>query len=62
MGVQHIPRSEDIPLITNFGTSFYLKPWNYYDELESMNVGRNNAYKPCVPKGGAGFEYHWDWA
>lgn len=62
MGVQHIPRSEDIPLIANFGTSFYLKPWNYFDELVSMDVGDNNHFKACHPRTGVSYEYHWDWA
>ena len=36
---QHVPRSEDAPLITNMGTHMMIKPWNYFDELASMEGG-----------------------
>ena len=31
MGAQHVPRSEDVPLITNHGTHMTIKPFNYFD-------------------------------
>ena len=32
IGKEHLPRTEDVPLITNFGTSFLLWPWNVFDK------------------------------
>ena len=31
VGIQHIPRAEDVPVISNIPTGFTLKPWNYFD-------------------------------
>ncbi|GMH42873.1 hypothetical protein BSKO_10792 [Bryopsis sp. KO-2023] len=62
MGLHHIPRSEDVPLISNFGTSFFIKPWNYYEELVSMDMGDNDKFQTCNPRAGSAFEYSWAWA
>ncbi|CAD7705112.1 unnamed protein product [Ostreobium quekettii] len=61
VGLLHVPRSEDVPLISNFGTSFFIKPWNYFEELQSMDVANNFAFEACVPHGGRHFDYHWAW-
>lgn len=61
MGVQHVPRSEDVPLISNFGTTFFIKPWNYFEELKSMDIGNNYKFDACVPQDGRKFEYSWAW-
>ena len=34
---EHIVRQEDIPLVSNFGLSFSLQPWNFFD----LNAGSN---------------------
>ena len=44
MGVLHVPRTEDVPLISNFGTQFFIKPWNYYDELVSMDMATTESF------------------
>jgi len=43
IGKEHLPRSEDIPLITNFGTSFLLWPWDVF----ATNAGSQDM--PRVP-------------
>eukprot|EP00746_Dinoflagellata_sp_MGD_P135119 gnl/MRDRNA2_/MRDRNA2_69040_c0_seq2.p1 gnl/MRDRNA2_/MRDRNA2_69040_c0~~gnl/MRDRNA2_/MRDRNA2_69040_c0_seq2.p1 ORF type:complete len:816 (-),score=134.28 gnl/MRDRNA2_/MRDRNA2_69040_c0_seq2:51-2162(-) len=35
---EHIPRTEDIPLISNIGASFKLLPWNYFDGNAAMDL------------------------
>lgn len=45
MGVQHIPHTEDLPITTTPGmeVSFYLLPYNYFDEdpaISSLNAVR----------------------
>lgn len=35
-GREHIPRAEDIPLVTNFGSGFKILPWNYFDLNAAM--------------------------
>lgn len=59
MGVVHVPRSEDVPLISNFGTQFFIKPWNYYDELASMDMGNTESFDACYPNVGNGYDYDW---
>jgi primary-amine oxidase len=31
IGKEHLPRTEDVPLINNFGISFNLMPWNVFN-------------------------------
>lgn len=59
MGVIHVPRSEDVPLISNFGTQFFIKPWNYYDELASMDMGNSQSFDACYPDVGNSYDYGW---
>lgn len=59
MGLLHIPRSEDVPLISNFASEFYIKPWNYYNELASMDLGNNEDFASCRPSVGKSFDYTW---
>lgn len=35
---EHIPRTEDIPLYTNYAAGFRLLPWNYFDGNAAMDV------------------------
>ncbi|CEM04618.1 unnamed protein product [Vitrella brassicaformis CCMP3155] len=36
IGKEHITRSEDLPLIHNMGSAFYILPWNYFPYLPVM--------------------------
>jgi len=38
VGKEHITRSEDVPLISNFGVQFALLPWNYHEENPAMQL------------------------
>ena len=31
VGKQHYPKAEDVPLVSNFGTGFWLRPRNLFD-------------------------------
>merc|ERR1719198_1133129 len=35
---EHIPRTEDIPLISNYEVGFKLVPWNYFDGNAAMDL------------------------
>eukprot|EP01025_Chloroclados_australasicus_P041421 TRINITY_DN4386_c1_g1_i2.p3 TRINITY_DN4386_c1_g1~~TRINITY_DN4386_c1_g1_i2.p3 ORF type:complete len:110 (+),score=8.30 TRINITY_DN4386_c1_g1_i2:50-331(+) len=60
VGIVHVPRTEDVPLISNLGIGFHIKPWNYFDELPSMSVmERTNFTMECVPQTGQYFDYIW---
>ena len=59
MGLLHVPRSEDVPLISNFGTQFFIKPWNYYEELVSMDAGNVEEFDSCHPAVGNNYNYSW---
>ena len=43
LGVHHIPHSEDVPVVTTPGVqlTFYLLPYNYFDEDPSL-ASRDN--------------------
>eukprot|EP00539_Tryblionella_compressa_P016531 CAMPEP_0178846072 /NCGR_PEP_ID=MMETSP0746-20121128/17815_1 /TAXON_ID=913974 /ORGANISM="Nitzschia punctata, Strain CCMP561" /LENGTH=869 /DNA_ID=CAMNT_0020510389 /DNA_START=58 /DNA_END=2667 /DNA_ORIENTATION=+ len=49
-GVQHYPKAEDIPLVSNFGSGFILKPRNMYDRAAFEDLSDNYGSKPpaCV--------------
>ncbi|GAB5354783.1 hypothetical protein AAMO2058_000149000 [Amorphochlora amoebiformis] len=36
VGKEHITRTEDLPLVSNFGSGFMLQPWNYFDKNAAM--------------------------
>eukprot|EP01023_Acetabularia_acetabulum_P004083 TRINITY_DN11717_c1_g1_i1.p1 TRINITY_DN11717_c1_g1~~TRINITY_DN11717_c1_g1_i1.p1 ORF type:complete len:947 (-),score=198.93 TRINITY_DN11717_c1_g1_i1:162-3002(-) len=60
VGVVHVPRTEDVPLISNLGIGYSIKPWNYFDELVSMSVyEQTNFSMECVPLAGDYFDYIW---
>ena len=40
LGKEHLPRTEDVPLITNFGTSFLLWPWDVFSKNAGMDMPR----------------------
>lgn len=46
-GVQHIPRSEDVPVVSNFGSSFAIRPWNMFNELASRIEYDDPSPKGC---------------
>ncbi len=61
MGLQHVPRSEDIPLIYNLYASFLIKPWNYFDRQEALYAGTFDGVKNqgCMPPARGEAAYHW---
>ncbi len=61
VGLQHIPRSEDVPLISNMFVNFFLKPWNYFDQLEALNAGADDAPlgNACLPGAPGDVNYRW---
>ena len=49
IGALHVPRSEDIPVINNFGVGFSIQPRNYFDSLASMTLATDSdAYAACA--------------
>lgn len=38
VGKEHVTRSEDVPLVSNFGVGFTLAPWNYHEENPAMQL------------------------
>lgn len=38
VGKEHYPKSEDLPLISNFGSGFILKPRNYFDRAGFSDI------------------------
>ena len=46
VGKQHYPKAEDVPLVSNFGTGFYLKPRNMFDRaaFEDLAYYQNKTY------------------
>ena len=61
MGLQHVPRSEDIPLIYNMYTNFFIKPWNYFDQQEALYAGAADGplKQGCMPPASGEAAYHW---
>lgn len=51
VGVQHLPVTEDAPLVTNFETGFALRPHNYFSENAAMDVSpKKTDYAMCAPQ------------
>lgn len=61
VGALHVPRSEDVPLIQNFGVGFSIKPWNYFDHLASLEAERYDKlnWDVCLPNEFGQDEYTW---
>ena len=51
---------QDIPLITNVGTEFQIRPVNYFDQLASLDVADVNDFPICTPLQGNTFDYTYD--
>ncbi|KAG7350658.1 copper amine oxidase [Nitzschia inconspicua] len=49
-GAEHYPKAEDVPLVSNFGSGFLLKPRNMYDRaaFEDLSDNRNTRHPVCV--------------
>jgi primary-amine oxidase len=49
-GVQHYPKAEDIPLVSNFGSGFVIKPRNFFDRaaFEDLADNRNVQSPSCA--------------
>ena len=50
VGLHHLPRSEDIPVVTNMGAGFALKPWNFYNGLPSRDIKEAPHDRQCAPR------------
>lgn len=37
VGKEHVPRQEDLPLVSNFGAGFSLMPWNFFETNEAAS-------------------------
>jgi len=50
-GLQHYPKAEDVPLVSNFGSGFVLKPRNMHDRaaFEDLPDNRDQDHRSCVP-------------
>lgn len=58
IGKMHLPRSEDVPVVTNFGVVLAIRPWDFFDE----NAAFDMPYKPedfesCAPVVGIDYDY-----
>jgi hypothetical protein len=49
-GLQHLPRAEDVPVVTNMGAGFSIKPWNYFDGLPTRHLREAPHSKQCAPR------------
>eukprot|EP01025_Chloroclados_australasicus_P055731 TRINITY_DN681_c0_g1_i1.p1 TRINITY_DN681_c0_g1~~TRINITY_DN681_c0_g1_i1.p1 ORF type:complete len:875 (+),score=47.75 TRINITY_DN681_c0_g1_i1:294-2627(+) len=50
VGVSHVPRTEDLPLISGISTGFSIVPWNYHDHMSGINGFEDtNAKLDCIP-------------
>jgi hypothetical protein len=49
-GAEHYPKAEDVPLVSNFGSGFRLKPRNMFDRaaFEDLSDNRNTQHPVCV--------------
>jgi hypothetical protein len=54
-GVQHYPKAEDVPLVSNFGSGFMLKPRNMYDRAAFENLADNRDSNPAACVAGSVF-------
>jgi hypothetical protein len=57
LGFYHIPRAEDNPVTNTVLGHFSIRPFNYYDENPSLDVGQTVRYRSSVvqndiPEGG----------
>lgn len=50
-GLHHYPKAEDVPLVSNFGSGFVLKPRNMHDRaaFEDLPDNREQDHKSCIP-------------
>ena len=49
---------QDVPLISNVGSEFQIKPVNYFTSLPSLDIVESDAFAQCSPQQGDGlFNY-----
>ena len=46
IGKEHLPRTEDMPLVTNFGVGFSLLPWNVFAVNGASQEFATSAFPP----------------
>ena len=58
LGSHHIPHTEDVPIVTTPGVqlTFYLLPYNYFDEDPSL-ASRDNIRVTPKQNGGKNYQY-----
>jgi len=49
IGHEHIPRTEDLPLISNYAAGFRLVPWNFFDGNPGMDL-TEDATSKCLAR------------
>eukprot|EP01023_Acetabularia_acetabulum_P004614 TRINITY_DN1195_c0_g1_i3.p1 TRINITY_DN1195_c0_g1~~TRINITY_DN1195_c0_g1_i3.p1 ORF type:complete len:860 (+),score=136.35 TRINITY_DN1195_c0_g1_i3:914-3493(+) len=50
VGVQHLPHSEDVPLISAINTGFQIMPRNYFEYMQGINGFQDTSFKlGCIP-------------
>lgn len=61
VGFIHLPRSEDIPLISNHAAYFTIKPYNYFNTNPAMNLRdeADDEFETCRPRVGVDYEYRY---
>mmetsp|Transcript_22595 Transcript_22595/g.62834 ORF Transcript_22595/g.62834 Transcript_22595/m.62834 type:complete len:759 (-) Transcript_22595:139-2415(-) len=58
LGKMHWPRAEDVPVVTNFGTSLDIRPWDYFDENALFDIpAKPEDVESCKPRIGSDFDY-----
>lgn len=49
---------QDVPLISNIGTEFSIKPVNYFNHLATMDIVETDDFEACAPEEGSSlFDY-----
>lgn len=52
---------QDVPLISNLGSEFQLKPINFFPQLASLDIVESDDFEACMPQHGNGlFDYVWN--
>jgi Cu2+-containing amine oxidase len=58
IGKMHLPHSEDVPVVTNFGTTLDIRPRNYFDENAIFDIPlKSTDFSSCKPAVGEDFDY-----
>lgn len=51
---------QDVPLISNVGSEFQLKPVNFFSQLAALDIVESDDFEACTPRQGSElFDYKW---